>query len=59
MGEEKMLTIKELAEEFRVSDQTIYRAIKAGKLPAYQVGRQYRIKRSDAEKVFLKGGEKG
>jgi len=54
-----MLTVKELAQEYRVSEITVYRHIKAGKLPVYRVGRSIRIRRSDAERVYRKGGESG
>ena len=55
--EEKLLTVKELAQEYRVSEITVYRAIKAGKLPVLRVGRSIRIRRDEAEKIF-RGGEK-
>lgn len=43
----KFMTIKEVAELLRVNKMTIYRAIKANKLIAYKVGKDYRI--SDVE----------
>lgn len=44
---EKLLTINEITAILKVSKLTIYRYIKAGKLPAYKVGRDYRVKQED------------
>lgn len=41
------MTISEVAELLRVHKLTIYRYINANKLPAYKIGRDYRIKKSD------------
>ena len=48
----KLLTLKETAKILRVSERTIMRYLKSGKLKASKVG-QWRIKESDLEK-FLK-----
>ena len=39
------LTVEEVSKEFRVSEETVRRHIRAGKLKAVKVGRQYRIER--------------
>lgn len=49
---DKLLTINEIVETLKVSKLTIYRYIKAGKLPAYKVGRDYRVKLKDFEKLM-------
>jgi len=49
---DKLLTLKETAKILRVSERTIMRYLKAGKLEASKVGK-WRIKESDLEK-FLK-----
>lgn len=49
---EKLFTLKETARILRVSERTIMRYLKSGKLKASKVG-QWRIKESDLEK-FLK-----
>lgn len=41
--EKEFYLVEELAEKLRISNMTIYRYIKAGKLKAYKIGRQYRI----------------
>jgi len=35
--------VEELAEKLRVSNMTIYRYIKAGKVKAYKIGKEFRI----------------
>lgn len=45
---EKLLTIKEVIALASISRFTLYRDIKSGKLPAVYVGRNVRIKESDA-----------
>lgn len=42
-------TVNEVAELLRVSKLTIWRYINAGKLPAYKLGRDWRIKKSELE----------
>lgn len=42
------LTIKETLEIAKVSRYTLYRDIKSGKIPAVHLGRNVRIKESDA-----------
>jgi len=49
---EKLFTLKETAKILRVSERTILRYLKSGKLKASKLG-QWRIKESDLEK-FLK-----
>lgn len=45
--ENSFLTVNEVAEVLRVSKLTIWRYIDAGKLPAYKIGRDWRIKQND------------
>lgn len=42
-----MLTAKEVAEVLRTGLLTVYKLIKEGKIPAYKIGRQWRVKRKD------------
>lgn len=39
----RCLTPEEYAKEWRISRRTVYRLIKAGKLPAQKKGEQWRI----------------
>ena len=50
--ENKYYTIQEIADILKVDYMTVYRWIRAGKLDAYQVQKQYRIKESDFEKFM-------
>lgn len=43
------LTTEELLEYLQVNLRTVYRMIKAGRLPAVRVGRQWRFRKSDIE----------
>ncbi|MGE5613186.1 MAG: helix-turn-helix domain-containing protein [Bacillota bacterium] len=46
----EILTIKQLAEFLQVSDQTIKRAIKARKLKAFKIGKDWRIEKEEVIK---------
>ena len=48
-----VVTPKQLAEFLQVSDQTIKRVIKAGKLKAFKVGKDWRIEK-EAVNQWLK-----
>jgi excisionase family DNA binding protein len=48
----EILTTLDAAEDCNVSVRTIYRAIKSGKLKAYRLARQIRIKRNDLRTWF-------
>lgn len=50
--DDKLLTLNEVAEYLRVSKLTVWRYIKAGKLPAYKFGRDWRIKEVEFEKFM-------
>jgi len=52
MTEEQYYTIKEVAKMLKVVYLTVYRWIQSGKLTAYKVGKQYRIKKSDLDKFM-------
>lgn len=41
----EILTVKQLADFLQISEATIKRAIKAGKLEAFRVGRDWRIEK--------------
>ena len=44
--------VEELAEKLRVNKMTIYRWIKAGKLQAFKIGKEFRIKKENFEKTI-------
>lgn len=53
MENETYYSITEISKLLKVAYLTVYRWIQAGKLPAYQVEKQYRINKADFEK-FMK-----
>ena len=48
----KFLTVSEVANLMRVSNMTVYRLIRAGRLHAVRVGNRYRVKESDVHKYL-------
>jgi excisionase family DNA binding protein len=49
MEEEGFLTTEEVLEYLQVNLRTVYRLIKAGKIPAVRVGRQWRFRKRDID----------
>lgn len=49
MSDETFLTTDEVLEYLQVNLRTVYRLIKAGRLPAVRVGRQWRFRRTDID----------
>ncbi|KKQ41955.1 MAG: binding domain, excisionase family protein [Parcubacteria group bacterium GW2011_GWE2_37_8] len=56
--EKEFYTAKELADKLRVNVMTIYRYIKAGKVRAYKIGKEFRIERSEFERFLKKTSTK-
>jgi excisionase family DNA binding protein len=51
-----VLTVKELSLYLRVHPSTIYRLLKAGQLPAFKVGRDWRFNAEQIDRWFREGG---
>ena len=49
MIDEAFLTTDEVVEYLQVNLRTVYRLIKAGKIPAVRVGRQWRFRKTDID----------
>ena len=49
MIDESFLTTEEVLEYLQVNLRTVYRLIKAGKIPAVRVGRQWRFRKADID----------
>ena len=47
--EAETLTVQELSKYLRVSRQTIYTMIRAGKLPHFRIGNKVRFKKADID----------
>ena len=52
MKEKDFYTAKELADKLQVNIMTIYRYIKAKKLKAYKIGKDYRIDKNEFNKFL-------
>lgn len=52
MKREEYYLAEELAEKLRVNIMTIYRYIKARKLGAYKIGKEFRIDKSEFDKFL-------
>ena len=52
--EKEFYTAEELAEKLRVNIMTIYRYIKAGKIKAYKIGKEFRIDKSEFDNFLIK-----
>lgn len=52
MRQKEFYTAQELAEKLRVNIMTIYRYIKAEKLKAYKIGKEFRIDKDEFQ-LFL------
>ncbi len=50
--------VGELSEKLRVSDMTIYRYIKAGKVKAFKIGKEYRISAEEFNNFLKKVASK-
>ena len=53
MQENPLLTVKEVASELKVSERWVTKQIQDGKLPAINLGKGYRIYRSELDR-FIK-----
>lgn len=49
MKDESILTTEEVLEYLQINLRTVYRLIKAGKIPAIRVGRQWRFRKADLD----------
>lgn len=50
--EARFVTVSEVAQLMRVSKMTVYRLIKQGDLPAFRVGRAYRMREEDVRRYL-------
>jgi excisionase family DNA binding protein len=52
-SEARLLTVNEVADLLRVSRMTVYRLIKDGEMPAFRVGRSYRLRDEDVQAYLM------
>ncbi|MGI6102303.1 MAG: helix-turn-helix domain-containing protein [Bacillota bacterium] len=53
---EELLTVQEVAEYLRVSDLTVRRMLKDGRLQGVNIGREWRIPKGELEAFIKQGG---
>lgn len=58
MNKDEFYTAKELASKLKLNIMTIYRYIKAGKLKAHKIGKEFRIEKSEFEHFMNKAKTK-
>ena len=58
MYDDELLTTKEVLAYLRVTHKTIYRLVKAGRIPCAQIGRHWRFRRSEIDAWLATGGTK-
>jgi excisionase family DNA binding protein len=51
----EILTVKEVSDYLRLSRATVWRWCNDGTLPAFKVGRGWRVHRGDVEKLLAQG----
>jgi excisionase family DNA binding protein len=47
--EKEVLTVSQVAEYLQLSEMTTYKLVQEGKIPAFKIGRSWRVKRIDLE----------
>jgi excisionase family DNA binding protein len=52
---DRLLTVPQVADELRMTPQTIRNWIEAGVLPAVRIGRAYRLRRGDVDAMIAAG----
>ncbi|KUO73532.1 MAG: DNA-binding protein [Clostridia bacterium BRH_c25] len=60
IGEKEILTISQVAAYLQLSEMTTYKLVQDGKIPAFKIGRSWRVKKNDLDILIerLKKGEK-
>lgn len=52
LGPREFYTVSQLADLLQLNEMTIYRMVKRGVLPCYEIGRAKRFKRSDVDEFL-------
>jgi len=48
----EIMNIREVAQFLQVKEQTVYRLVQQGKIPALKIGGQWKVKKSHLDKMF-------
>lgn len=59
LNETEIMTVNEVAEYLKISEVTTYKLVQEGKIPAFKIGRHWRVMRIDLGEFIekLKHGE--
>ena len=52
MQEKEFYTAQEIADILKVNIMTIYRYVKAGKIKAYKIGKEFRIEKKEFDRFL-------
>lgn len=57
---DEIMTVNEVAEYLKISEVTTYKLVQEGKIPAFKIGRHWRVEKRDLSEFIdkLKRGEK-
>ncbi len=47
-----IMDIKDVASYLRIKEQTVYRLVQNGKIPALKIGGQWKVKREHIDRMF-------
>jgi excisionase family DNA binding protein len=58
--EKEIMTVSQVAKYLQLSEMTTYKLVQEGKIPAFKIGRHWRIKKDDLSEFIerLKKGER-
>ena len=58
VGEKEILTISQVAAYLQLSEMTTYKLVQEGKIPAFKIGRSWRVKKGDLD-ILIERLKKG
>jgi excisionase family DNA binding protein len=50
----EIMTVAQVAEYLQISEMTTYKLVQEGKIPAFKVGRHWRVKKEDLSEFIEK-----
>ncbi|MBK5246999.1 MAG: helix-turn-helix domain-containing protein [Peptostreptococcaceae bacterium] len=50
--EHEILTVNQVAEYLQLSEMTTYKLVQEGRIPAFKIGRHWRIKKTDLNNLI-------
>ncbi|WP_174733201.1 helix-turn-helix domain-containing protein [Mesobacillus harenae] len=58
--EKEIMTVSQVAEYLQLSEMSTYKLVQEGKIPAFKIGRHWRVKKEDITEFIekLKRGER-